>query len=214
VTEGECRGVVVLDEPYQGAEVLDRKYKKPEPLFSRKALAELRARTEQALVESLRSPMPVRAPSLTRGLSLLRARKRRQPKGFAAPARAKVLHAASGALGQPIPEAWQKVLRVCNGGRIENCELASGMACTIIPIERVSQQWRQEADYYRQVGAAVQDSFMLVMQTEVGDSIWLDTARLQSEGDCRVVLLSHETGGEERTWPSIAEFLEELLASE
>ena len=52
---------------------------------------------------------------------------------------------------------------------------------------------------------------MFIMHTEIGDSIWLDTAKQKPNDDCRVVLMSHETGEEERDWPTVAEFLEELL---
>jgi hypothetical protein len=52
------------------------------------------------------------------------------------------------------------------------------------------------------------------MATEIGDSIWLDPARPKPGGDCRVAMMSHETGGEEREWSNIAEFLEELLTAE
>jgi hypothetical protein len=55
---------------------------------------------------------------------------------------------------------------------------------------------------------------LLVISTEIGDSNWLDTARPRPGGDGRVVLMSHETGEEQREWPSIAEFLEELLTAE
>jgi hypothetical protein len=58
------------------------------------------------------------------------------------------------------------------------------------------------------------DSLLLAMATEIGDSIWLDPARPKPGGDCRVILMSHETGEELREWSSIAEFLEELLAAE
>ena len=37
--------------------------------------------------------------------------------------------------------------------------------------------------------------------------------RESAGGDCRVVLLSHETGEEEREWGSVAEFLEEVLTA-
>jgi hypothetical protein len=53
--------------------------------------------------------------------------------------------------------------------------------------------------------------FALAIRTEIGDSIWLDTTRTNKDGECRVVLMSHETGKEEREWPSVAEFLEELV---
>src|SRR5580765_1835785 len=85
----------------------------------------------------LRNPKPVRAPSLERALTLLRARKRRQPGDFAPPAKAKDFQKASDSLGRPIPEAWQLVLRVCNGGKIEACELACGEACTITALAKL-----------------------------------------------------------------------------
>ena len=52
------------------------------------------------------------------------------------------------------------------------------------------------------------------METEIGDSVWLDTAQTRPDGDCRVVLMSHETGQAEGEWPSVAEFLEDLLTPE
>jgi hypothetical protein len=52
------------------------------------------------------------------------------------------------------------------------------------------------------------------MTTEFGDSVWLDPSRPHGNGDCRVVLMSHETGEEAREWPSVAEFLEEVLTAQ
>jgi hypothetical protein len=42
----------------------------------------------------------------------------------------------------------------------------------------------------------------------------VDTRAPKPDGDCRVVLISHETGKEEREWSSVADFLEELLTAE
>jgi hypothetical protein len=58
------------------------------------------------------------------------------------------------------------------------------------------------------------DSLVVVMRTEIGDSVWLDTCATKPDGDCRVVLMSHETGEEEREWSSVADFLEDLLTAE
>jgi hypothetical protein len=211
VTEAECRGVVVLDKTYQGAEILDRKDRTLVPCLSREKLDVWRARAEEAWAEFLRNPKPVRAPSLARALALLRARKRRQPNDFAPPAKAKDFQKACDSLGRPIPEAWQLVLRVCNGGKIEQCEMACGEACTITPLAKLADERRREADYYREFGAQLHNRFLPVMRTEIGDSIWLDAALPQPEGDCRVLLMSHETQDEDREWPSVAEFLGELL---
>src|SRR5262249_25636857 len=129
------------------------------------------------------------------------------------PATARVIAEAGRALGAALPAAWEKVLRICNGGRVEHSPLASDLACLIIPGDKLAQAQQTEADYYREVGADLPDSFVVVMQTEIGDSVWLDTSGMKPEGDCRVVLMSHETGDEEREWSSVADFLEELLTA-
>jgi hypothetical protein len=71
-----------------------------------------------------------------------------------------------------------------------------------------------EAAYYREMGAELPDSLLVVVRTEIGDSLWLDTARQTTKGDCPVMLISHETTEVEREWNSVAEFLEELLTAE
>ena len=63
------------------------------------------------------------------------------------------------------------------------------------------------------VGGMVLGFLLAVTTTEFGDSIWLDTSRTGGTGDCRVVLMSHETGEEQREWSSVEEFLEEMLTS-
>jgi hypothetical protein len=214
VTEEECVAVTVLERPYKGAEVLDRKYGQPEPLFTRDQLAQLRAQEKEARAEFLHNPKPARVPNLSRALALLRVRKRDEPKHFARPATAKAIAAAAKALRREIPEAWQKVLRVSNGARIEECEIASGFSCMIVAVEELVKWRQQEADYYRQIGAAIPETSLLAMHTEIGDSIWLDTAPPKLGGDSRVVLMSHETGEAEREWGSVSDFLEELLTSE
>jgi hypothetical protein len=52
-----------------------------------------------------------------------------------------------------------------------------------------------------------------VVHSELGDFICLDPSSAKSKGDARVLLVSHETGETEREWSTIAEFVEELVAS-
>jgi hypothetical protein len=151
---------------------------------------------------------------LARSLALLRARKRHAAKSFAKPVTAPLLAQAEAALGAAIPAAWQKVLRICNGGRIEHHPLAADQACSMLPAEKLAKSRDTETAYYRDIHAEIPDAFLQIMETEVGDSIWLDTSRQAPDGDCRVVLMSHETGELEREWSSIADFLEELLTPE
>jgi hypothetical protein len=214
VTDDLCQPVLILDRPPRGVEDLDRRYGPGEPAFSAEEMTRMREREAAAWADHVAHPKLVRAPDVARSLSLLRSRKRRAAKNFARPVVPKAAADAESALGVPIPAAWHKVLRISNGGKIENNPLACGEACLIIPAEKLAKSQREEVDYYRDIGAELPISLLVVMQTEIGDSIWLDTARQKSGGDCRVVLMSHETGEEEREWPSVADFLEELLTAE
>ncbi len=211
ITDKECIPVMIVDHVPKGVENLDKKYGPAEPAFTPEQVKQLRELEAKAWAEHLAHPKPPRAPDLKRSLSLLRARKRQTPKDFAKPASAKAIEEIAKALGREIPAAWQQVLRITNGGRIDKSPLACGNACIITPLKDLPQWQRSESKYYRGGGAELPDSMMFIMTTELGDSIWLDSAKPMLGGDCRVVMMSHETWSEERDWPTVAEFLEELL---
>jgi hypothetical protein len=158
--------------------------------------------------------MPPRPANLGRSLSLLRSVKRRESKHYPKPAAPKSIEEAERAVGLKVPLAWQKVLRISNGGKVANSPLAAEQACLIVPVEKLATAQRGEIEYYREINAPLPKGWLLIVQTEIGDSIWLDTRRRKAGGECRVVLVSHETGAEEREWPNVAEFLEELLTAE
>jgi len=211
VRDDQCEPVLIVNRVPKGIENLDRRFGQAEPAFTPEQMAKLRELEAKAWAEYIANPKPPRAPDLKRSLSLLRARKKQTPKDFEKPASAKAIEEAAQALGREIPAAWQQVLRICNGGRIDKSPLACGNACIIMPLKDLPQWQRCESKYYRGGGAELPDSMVFIMTTELGDSIWLDTAKETANGDCRVVLMSHETWAEERDWPSVAEFLEELL---
>jgi hypothetical protein len=213
VTDDELDPVLVLDRPQKGVRNLDRRYGPPDPAFSADQLARIRELQAADWAKHLAKPKLQRAPDLARSLALLRASKRRTPNAFAKPAAQRVIDAAS-ILGVEVPAAWQKVLRISNGGRIDHSPLASDQACVFVPAEKLNESQRTEIGYFEEIGARLPETLTVVVQTEIGDSIWLDRARQKPDGDCRVVLISHETGEEDREWPSVAEFLEELLMAE
>jgi hypothetical protein len=211
ITEEMCTAVKIFDRVPPGVENLDRLYGKAAPLFSAEELARLRAQEATFWAEHVRRPKPARKPDLKRSLSLLRSAKRTKPKNFSRPAAPKAIAEASRALGIKLPVSWTSVLRISNGARIENSPLAAEEACLIVPVEKLAKTQREEVEYYREINSPLPKGFVLAVQTEIGDSIWLDTRRVRRDGDCRVVLMSHETGEQEREWPTVAEFLEELL---
>jgi hypothetical protein len=214
VGDEHCMPVLIVERPPRGVENLDRRYGPPEPAFAPEQMARIRELEAEAWAEHAANPKPPRAPDLGRSLKLLRSAKRRAPESFAKPAAQNALDEAARALGRAIPTAWQQVLRISNGGQIRPCPLADGHACRITPVQQLAKECRAELAYYREIGADLPVSLLAVMTTEFGDSVWLDTSRPSGNGDCRVVLMSHETGEEQREWSSVAEFLEEILTSE
>jgi hypothetical protein len=214
VTDDQCQPVLIMARPPQGVEDLDRKYGPDEPAFTPEEMLRMRELELVAWAEHVGHPKPVRAPDLTRSLSLLRSRKRRRPKNFAKPVIPKAIADAEAALGVTIPSALHKVLCISNGGKIENNPLACGEACVVSSAEKLAKSQQEETVYYRDIDAKLSDSMVVVMQTEIGDSIWLDTARKKPSGDCPVILMRHESGEELRDWPSVADFLEELLTAD
>jgi len=213
IKENEYEAVMILDRLPKGVDDLDRRYGTPAPAFTPEQMAKLREWEAAAWAKHVANPKPRRAPDLTRSLSLLRSYKRRQAKSFFKPAAQKSIDDASTALGRAIPMAWQKVLRISNGGRIDNCCLAEEHSCFFTKVEQLTKSNRESVAYYRQMGRELPATYIEIMTTEFGDSVWLDTKRQTKDGDCRVALLSHETTEEDREWSSIAEFLEELLTA-
>jgi hypothetical protein len=211
VTDDLCEPVMILNRCPKGVENLDRCYGPAERAFSTEQMVKIHDLETAAWSKHVANPKPRRIPDLARSLSLLRSRTRGAPKKFAKPATPAAISEAAKTLGVEVPAAWQKVLRVCNGGRIEKSALAADQACLIIPAEKLAKSRMTQADYYREIGAELPTSFLVVMETEIGDSVWLDTARQNPGGNCPVILMSHGTGEEEREWLTVADFLEELL---
>jgi hypothetical protein len=213
LSEENCEPVLIVERTPKGVENLDRRYGPPEPAFSSEQLAHIRELEARAWAEHIAHPKPPRAPDLARSLALLRLAKRRAPNSFAKPAAQKAIDEVARSLGVELPMAWQKLLRITGGGRLDRCPLADGHGCRITLIERLAKECRAEVAYYRGIGTELPDSLLAVMSTEFGDSVWLDTSRPSGNGDCRVVVMSHETGEEAREWPTVAEFLEEVLTA-
>src|SRR5262249_3845884 len=113
----DWEGIEVLDKPYKGAQVLDRLYRdRPGPLFTDDELRWIRQEEAKAWAAHEQRVRPVRAPSLPRSLSSLKARKRRDPKSFKRAATANAIDKVNKALPYKLPTVWQKVLRTANGG--------------------------------------------------------------------------------------------------
>jgi hypothetical protein len=208
-------GIQVLDKPYKDAAVLDRLYPDPPgPLFTDEEIGWIRAEEAKAWAAFVQKPKPAPVASLSRSLELLKARKRMEPAKWASAASSKAIERASKALPRPLPTAWQKVLRTANGGVLDDCELANGAACAIPSTEELPKFHEEQLAAARCLDPQFPDHFLHVVQSQIGDFICLDTSTQTKDGDCPVLLVSHETGEVEREWDNVATFLDELLASE
>jgi hypothetical protein len=217
LTKEEFAGIEVLDEPYAGAEVLDATCggsEGPGPVYTGEELAEIRAELDRYWARFMTKPKPVRKPSLPRSLALLKVRKTKAPRRFNKPPKRGALAKANAELPAPIPAAWQKVLQVSNGATIENCAIASGAPCIIVPAEELPSFHKQQMEIARSMEADLPEQCLHVVDSRVSDFICLDLSAVTEEGDCRVVLVSHETGAVEEAWDNIATFLEDLLEEE
>jgi hypothetical protein len=210
----DCTPALIVNEPPERSEDLDRRYGPPAPAYSSEQWAQMRKLEAQVWAEHVAHPKPPPAPNLARSLAMLRSRKRSAPEEFAKPASPKALAEVAKDLSAAIPTVWQKVLQISNGGRIDKSPLADRQGCNILSTDKLTRSRRGEVAYFQNLGTEIADTMLLAMQTEIGDSVWLDTSLPAPTGDCRVILMSHETGEQEREWPSITEFLEELLTSE
>src|SRR5262249_1491932 len=140
--------------------------------FTAEQLARIRELEARAWAEHVAHPKPPPAPNLARSLALLRSRKRSAPESFTKPVSPKALVEAATVLGAEIPAAWQKVLRISNGGRIANNPLAADQACIILPAEKLATSRRTETAYYRDIHAEIPKAMLPIVETEIGDSIW------------------------------------------
>jgi hypothetical protein len=211
ISEGYCKPLMIVERPPRGVENLDQRYGPVSPVFSKNQMARLRELEAEAWTLHLANPKPPRAPDLDRSLKMLRLAKRSAAKKFGKPANQKEIDETERELGVKIPPAWQKVLRISNGGLIDNCPLADGYEGRIIAADKLAHGWSTEVKYYSDMRAELPKTLLTVMTTEFGDSIWLDTTQIDKQGDCRVILMNHETGEQQREWGTVAEFLEEVL---
>jgi hypothetical protein len=215
--EEEFEGIEVLDEPYPGAEVPDELPGGPAgpgPGYTEEELVALREELAGHWAKFSAKPKPVRRPSLPRSLDLLKARKAADPDSFSPPLRGKALEKANADLPAPIPTAWEKVLKVCNGATIENCPLSVPGVCVIVSAQDLPAFQRQQYEWAHGMDHGFPTHYLHVVESQLGDFICLDPSSLTDKGDCRVLLISHETMAVEREWDSIAAFLEDLLEQE
>ncbi|HVJ68143.1 MAG TPA: SMI1/KNR4 family protein [Caulifigura sp.] len=178
-----------------------------EPLFPRELLVVLREEETRIQEHAKKHRKPPRKATLKRSPALLKARRRMDGASIARGATAKQLATLQRELPSSVPEAWLQVLKTSAGAAIENCELACGERCEIIAPGKLPSF----AMHQRKEVEDLPEEFLPVVDSELGDLIGLNLAAVRTEGECPVQFYSHEENRVTREWPTIAEFLEDLL---
>jgi hypothetical protein len=88
------------------------------------------------------------------------------------------------------------------------------MDCAIPSAEQLPEFQKDQLTAARCIDPNFSDRWLHIAQSPFSDYICLDTTRQTQEGDCPVLLISHETGEVEREWNNIASFLDDLLATD
>ena len=205
--EDECRPVLV-EEDGKESPIWRAVPHRRVPLFTPDVLT--RVRLEEAAIQTAaeRNPKPSRKATLKRSLALLKSCRRANSQDFRRAATAKQIEQLKSQIAWPLPSSWEAVLRTCNGARIEPCELACDTACEIVSAPQLPKFVRKQLESEPELP----QGFLPVVDSETGDYIGLDSSSIRPDGECRVMLLSHEEPAVEREWASVAEFLEDLLA--
>jgi hypothetical protein len=180
----------------------------PSPLLSIEQLKE-NADAEQAFLEGGRPATANDLDSVIARLVQYRDRRQKRCRGCNASAIAR----AERALKMRIPPAWQRVLRATAGLRVRGSDLGGGTACEIISPEQLPKFQQMQRDSMRALGIRFNRPALHVVDNGVGDFLFLETSR-QKDGNCAVLLLSHETCRIERRWKDVQSMLDELLAGD
>lgn len=133
-------------------------------------------------------------------LNKLNDQKRVDPSAFERPLPADRFQAALASIPLAVPSGWVQLLQLTNGffGEIE----APGL-------ERLWEHHQSHQEAAKYANPEFPDHVFHVAFDLSGDYVVLDLSRVTEDGDCPVMLFSHETMEKEREWESIGAFLVE-----
>lgn len=213
ITEGvlskeECEPLLVVDELPTDVLLLDGAHSCPPPYEPIERLEHVLAEATAAWDNfSAKRVLNIPGPSLSQVLDLMREEIGEGHHQFNPPTTTEAVAEATRGLPLKVPALWQQILLVADGAVIYGAfgDLVIQSAdhihgCHEDHLERASER---RPDFPAHL--------LHVAVTGTGDFVSLDTSKLTSDGDCPVILMSHETLEPDRTWVSIPAFLEEVF---
>ena len=203
--------MLVLDATPAGSEVLDKSSSPmPGPAVAGERLERLRAEERDARKKYDAKPKPEKPADIKPALaSLKRLQKTRKYPGGATITEIK---AAEKKLRLRIPPRWTEVLAVCNGFEVQEAGFGDGEPCRIASAQKLPEMHANNVSIAEISRSGLPAHMLGIADTPLADAIFLDTSRVNREGDCPVLMLDHETGETRIDWPNIPSFATELLA--
>jgi hypothetical protein len=215
-TPADFEPIEVLDAPPPGVRVLDTKDGAvPPPAFDgeewakvKKAEAKHRAKFEA----NPKPPLPTKAPDIKKLLPGLKRRLKAEGSPIAKGAKRADIAAVEKGLGMAIPARWAELLTAVDGFIIDNCYTLDGTAeLRVAPTSRLVEEHLGNLDMIGSRDSGLPETHLGVASSDIGDCVFLDTAKLTPEGDCPVLFVNHETLETEAIWPAIGIFLSDAL---
>lgn len=144
--------------------------------------------------------------SIAEAVSLMESIKKEQGGGEGGGASAQDLQEAAQRLPFPVPQSWASVLKVANQFSYTQNGYSFRFYSSRI-IHTTSDSTFYFLREYTPAGLVIGDEL-------TGDGLILDLSQQTSEGDCPVVVISHEGGEEAERWPSVGSFLQWLFTEQ
>jgi len=204
----EFEPIWVVDRPRAGGVVLDD-LPLPYPpghRFPPEDWQAIREHVEKQWLEFTRKPKPDRPSDLRRTLRKLKSlRKVVTREGFTEkkPNEAVIKAVADRLPG--IPPAWSEVLKTINGFFLSNWEVQ--------PLSMLAEFHRELDEGARHMNPELPPRLLHITSDGCGDWHSLDLQSVNEKGDCVVLEFDHEATAVRREWPSVADFLDDMLAS-
>lgn len=211
LTAEQCDPILIVDAPPPEVLVLDGTHPCPPAYEPVERLETVRAKTMAAWLDfSARRPPQLPPPSLNQALDLLHNSIREGRNKFESPTTIKSIQQATKKLPIKVPEMWCKVLSEANGAVIYGVFGDLGFSAA----EYLEGHYEEFTRRGIELDPEFPRHLLHFAFTGSGDFLSLDTSKVTADGDCPVVLMSHETYEPDRTWPSIPEFLAEVFEPE
>ncbi len=204
ITNAQLEPIRLFDSLPANAIALDNFMPNPAPNYGYEQLTvqELHSILDLEWNKFTLNPKPQKIITDKMALDLLIRAKRERPDDFHKALAVKSLHEFK----LPLPESWLDVLLKSNGGYLND-------ECELLPLNQIADFTSEKQSYLLEVNEDYQQNLLHVASCVNGDWFALDISE-RSTATCPVLRISHEECQAIDKWPTIADFIYEMLSVE